>query len=379
MALHDRRPARPRRSLRVAVSLGAALALGAVPLVAQVTMFGEFSIDTTLAGDGQTPHVATTAVGQCNGRLVPATGRLMLACSSDVAGAGQLLLSEGAPADGGTTVLVLGSGPVVGADVTLSEMRVAELLTGRLYLAVTSGDHPQGEIAARVLPRQPVGDRVMRFPLAADSLVSSGSTASGDCLLVFHADLSNALLCVHDVAAPQQLEVLIDNNTVSTVSATQNPLQASLPVLGNQFSRFLAGNFGVVLTSLAHPEGELGMVLDHCLGGPETLCLHGERFAVSIEFTQPGQAPATAHTVAGNADDSGLFWFFGPSNWEVTLKVLDGCSFNNNFWVFLSANTNVAFTATVFDTATGATRRYSNPQGKLAVPVADTSAISCGT
>jgi hypothetical protein len=366
------------RALRAVALVVGVVGAGAVPVAAHLTSFPEFAIDTTLAGDGQSPAAATTAVGQCNGRLVPAVSRLVLTCSSDVAGAGQLVLSDGPPAGGGTTVLVLGGGAVVGADVTLNETQVALLLVGRLYLSVASAAYPQGEVAARVFPRQPLGDRVMRFPLANDELVASGSAAHGNCILLVHPNHSNALICTHDVASPQQLQVILDNNVVGTVGATGNPLQASLPVLGAQYARFLDGDFGVVLTSLSRPQGELGMVLDRCLGGPDRLCLHGERFAVSVLFTQPGQAAASAHPVAGSADDSGLFWFFGPSNWEATVKVLDGCGLNNHFWVFLSANTNVAFTATVFDTLTGAQRAYSNPQGTVAVPVADTSAISCG-
>jgi len=354
------------------------VATGAVPVAAHLTSFPEFSIQTTLAGDGQSPAAGTTAVGQCSGRLVPATSRLVLTCSSDVAGAGQLVLSDGPPAGGGTTVLVLGSGAVVGADVTLNETQVALLLTGRLYLSVASAAFPQGEVAARVFPRQPLGDRVMRFPLANDELVSTGSTARGSCILLVHPNHANALICTHDVASPQQLQVIVDNNVVATAGATSNPLQASLPVLGSQYARFLDGDFGVVLTSLSRPSGELGMVLDRCLGGPDTLCLHGERFAVNVAFTQPEHAVAPAHPVAGSADDSGLFWFFGPSNWEVTVKVLDGCALNDRFWVFLSANTNVAFTATVFDTLRGGQHTYSNPQGTVAVPVADTSALPCG-
>ena len=78
-------------------------------------------------------------------------------------------------------------------------------------------------------------------------------------------------------------------------------------------------------------------------------------------------------------DESGNFWFFGQNNIELDVKVLNGCGLNNHFWVFLSANTNVAFTATVRDTLTGAVHEYSNPQGTVAAPVADTTALSCGT
>src|SRR5262249_2578869 len=59
------------------------------------------------------------------------------------------------------------------------------------------------------------------------------------------------------------------------------------------------------------------------------------------------------------------------------VKVVDGRAFNNFFWVFYGALSNVEYTLTVTDTATGAVRSYSNPQGTLA-SVSDTSAFPGG-
>jgi hypothetical protein len=79
----------------------------------------------------------------------------------------------------------------------------------------------------------------------------------------------------------------------------------------------------------------------------------------------------TAQTLTG---DTGYFWFFDPANVELVVKILDGRSINGEFWVFYGALSNVAYTLTVTDTATGRTKTYSNPQGTLA-SVADTSAL----
>ena len=32
--------------------------------------------------------------------------------------------------------------------------------------------------------------------------------------------------------------------------------------------------------------------------------------------------------------DTGYFWFFGSSNVEAVIKVLNACSLNQRFWVF---------------------------------------------
>jgi hypothetical protein len=63
----------------------------------------------------------------------------------------------------------------------------------------------------------------------------------------------------------------------------------------------------------------------------------------------------------------------------VTIKVLDGCGFNNHYWAFVSGMTNVEVTVTVTDTLTGATKTYSNPQGRPFRTSLDTSAFAtCG-
>jgi hypothetical protein len=45
---------------------------------------------------------------------------------------------------------------------------------------------------------------------------------------------------------------------------------------------------------------------------------------------------------------------------------VDGRAFNNRFWFFSGALSNVEYTITVTDTVTGAVRTYFNPSGTLA-------------
>ena len=58
------------------------------------------------------------------------------------------------------------------------------------------------------------------------------------------------------------------------------------------------------------------------------------------------------------SEDSGILWFFTPASFELMIKIVDGCSLNNRYWVFLAALTNVEFPVTVYATWTDTTKPY---------------------
>jgi hypothetical protein len=109
-------------------------------------------------------------------------------------------------------------------------------------------------------------------------------------------------------------------------------------------------------------------------GSPLHLPLQGDRFQVTVRWTDHAGNSGDGRA-APLSDDSGYFWFFGPQNVELLVKVLDGRAVNGNFWVFYGSLSDVAYTLTVTDTLTGATKTYTNPAGQLASR-ADTSAFS---
>jgi hypothetical protein len=75
--------------------------------------------------------------------------------------------------------------------------------------------------------------------------------------------------------------------------------------------------------------------------------------------------------------DSGAFWFFSDTNYELMVKALDACSFNGRYWFFAAGLTDVGVEITVIDNVTGAQKHYSNPIGHPFQPIADTSAFAC--
>ena len=339
------------------------------PAHAQITSFDEAALHVVMTGPGHN-------TGECSGMVDPQSGVLALTCTHDVTG-GRTVITRGRPGEG-VTIFDLGTGAIVADDLSLSDTEVAALLTGDLWVAVTSAANPNGEVSARLLPQTPTGEQVMRFPLTNEDMVRTASAASGTCALRIRAGSGPiTLLCVHDVPDAMTLRLQIDGGVVRTSSGVESPFEMNMPELRANFARFLDWDYGVVLTSGAFPEGELGRVLADCIEGPTTLCLNDNRFRVSVRFTAPGKATADGRGVPQRSGDSGLFWFFSPANWEVLVKVLNPCGQRQHFWVFLSANTNVAFEATVFDGLTGRTRVYSNPQGHVADTVADTTAFPC--
>jgi hypothetical protein len=112
-----------------------------------------------------------------------------------------------------------------------------------------------------------------------------------------------------------------------------------------------------------------------CVADGHTLCLHGGRFRAGASWaTATGSGAASA--APWSADDSGLLWFFQADNWELLVKVIDGCALDRSFWVFFAATSDVQYSVTVSDTQTGATRVYFHPAGSVAAPTTDTGALA---
>ncbi len=118
-----------------------------------------------------------------------------------------------------------------------------------------------------------------------------------------------------------------------------------------------------------------------CVRDNHTACLLNGRFQVRVSWrtnsaTGSGNVMAFAGARAEN-DESVFFWFFDATNFEMGLKMLNACTFNNKFWVYIGGLTDQGWTVNIVDTKTGASRTYTNPLGHLSTPVGDTSALAC--
>jgi hypothetical protein len=118
-------------------------------------------------------------------------------------------------------------------------------------------------------------------------------------------------------------------------------------------------------------------VIEACVAGAETLCLSNGRFRVEVNWKTADGQTGPGHVVT-TSDSSGLLWFFEPSNWEVVVKVLNGCGEPNpRYWLFFAGATDVQYTVTVADTQTGVVKAYFNQLGSSAVETETDAFATC--
>lgn len=115
-----------------------------------------------------------------------------------------------------------------------------------------------------------------------------------------------------------------------------------------------------------------------CVPSATSLCVQEDRFRVEVDWRDFRGNRGVGTVVPGvRSEDSGLFWFFNPNNWEILIKVLDNCNGSTNrFWVFAAATTNVEYTLRVTDTLTNQTKVYFNPLGRTSPAITDTDAFA---
>jgi arylsulfatase A-like enzyme/uncharacterized metal-binding protein len=108
-----------------------------------------------------------------------------------------------------------------------------------------------------------------------------------------------------------------------------------------------------------------------------------KRFSLQVSFqtSQDGGVSGNGRAVALTSvgiTHGGAFWFFSPDNPEMLVKVVDGCGFNGQKWLFASAGTNVGFTLKATDILTGFQKTYTNADLTAAAAIQDTSFEPCG-
>lgn len=111
-----------------------------------------------------------------------------------------------------------------------------------------------------------------------------------------------------------------------------------------------------------------------CVATDTALCLDG-RFRAEVSWRDFSGGTGPGRVVPTASSGSGLVWFFAPDNWELMVKVVDGCAVNGHHWVFAAATTSVHYVLTVTDTTTGRIARYENPLGVASPAITDTIAF----
>jgi hypothetical protein len=126
-----------------------------------------------------------------------------------------------------------------------------------------------------------------------------------------------------------------------------------------------------------------GVVLDAgsspCRGPESDPALHlaGGRFRVDVTWRDGHGGEGIARPAPEASPAAGVMWFFEPANWELLVKVIDGCSLNGHRWLFVTAATNVGFTLHAVDTVSGQAYDFTNRPGSAPAPLQDTRAFPC--
>lgn len=103
-----------------------------------------------------------------------------------------------------------------------------------------------------------------------------------------------------------------------------------------------------------------------CSASSTVACFHGNRFAV-----QAFHNGSTAK-VASSSSASVAFWSGSSANWEILVKVLNGCGANGHYWVFGAGATSLSWSFSVEDTSDDLLRFFSS-----GCPALDTTAFDC--
>jgi hypothetical protein len=111
-----------------------------------------------------------------------------------------------------------------------------------------------------------------------------------------------------------------------------------------------------------------------CTPDANSLCLNNGRFRVTAAW-QTATSSGAGTAIPGTSD-TGQFWFFSSQNVEMVVKVLNGCGFNQRYWVFAGGLTNVQVVLTVTDMANGTVKTYTNPANTAFQPIQDTGAFA---
>ncbi len=112
-----------------------------------------------------------------------------------------------------------------------------------------------------------------------------------------------------------------------------------------------------------------------CADSASALCLGAERIRISVEWRDYQNRRGSGHAYPLTTD-SGLFWFFTDTNLEVLVKVVNACAGFSRHWVYAAATTDVEYTLTATDTATGRSRQYFNPLGNRSAAITDSNAFA---
>ncbi len=239
---------------------------------------------------------------------------------------------------------------------------------------------PNTEYLFRIRARR--GSLKSPFTAAVSATTLGGTPAPPTQLSAISASTSQVMLTWNDESSDEtefQVDVSTDGETfarATTVPAdSTGTVLDGFPPLAHRFFRIRAANASGASAYSNTARTTTDGIPGPCTADDFNLCLNGDRFRISVQSTTRSGTTGPGHA-QGLTDDTGYFWFFSPSNVEMTLKVLNGCPSNSHYWVFAAGLTNIRVEMLVLDTETGRARTYINPPRTPFQPILDTAAFA---
>ena len=135
--------------------------------------------------------------------------------------------------------------------------------------------------------------------------------------------------------------------------------------------------FTVPLSNFVDEEEPPPVLPEEC-DDPQTLCLRNGEFQIRTTWSTSTES-GVGTPVELNTIDTGLFWFFQASNWELMVKVLDACDVNGHYWVLAGGTTDVGYRLEVERTDDALVWSRDNPLGQRSPSIIDVEAFPCAS
>jgi hypothetical protein len=228
----------------------------------------------------------------------------------------------------------------------------AVLCSLALVVAVAAGAQPAGP--------PPV-------PAAPSNLTAVGASATS--IRLTWSDNANN-------ESSYRIERKVDGNFVqlgfAAIDATSVTIQDLTPGEAVTF-RIRAANAGGFSGYSNEATGVTNALPSTCTPTSTVVCLLNNRFKVSVDYVNPFSTPPNqpgtflaARLLQGVQNpDTALFGFSSAQAVEVVVRIQDTRPFAQRFDVYFGGMTDVAYTVSVTDTTTGATRQYTNLTGQV--------------
>lgn len=162
----------------------------------------------------------------------------------------------------------------------------------------------------------------------------------GDVVKVFYGQLTNLRFSL----------IVTDTRTGASKVYENTPRECG----GIDQSAFAASSAALALSTAPSTSG--------CRKDKSTLCLLKDRFAVKVDWRNPGNGTSGTGGAVPISNVTGAFWFTDAGNLELMAKLID---YGDRIDFFYGTLSDLEYTITVTDTSSGQVKTYRNPAGNF--------------